>query len=237
MQHDKCGQKVTTDSLLLGSWCHIENVHHALDIGTGSGLLALMLAQRIENYAMVDAIDIDAAAVAQAKENVSNSPWPEKIKVIQASLQNYHPEQLFELIVCNPPYFPQRHYKNSDHYQPDKQRRQAREQDSLSFFTLCQRVSELIAGKGRFATIIPISGESDMLNALQKNSLSIHRLLRVRPTASQTPKLLLIESGPSTSVAEVLEKELVIRHSDNTYTQEYQTLCRDFYLNFPGAGK
>lgn len=133
--HDKCAMKVGTDGVLLGAWCDVAGARRVLDVGTGTGLIALMIAQRSE--ARITALDVDAAAVEQARENCSASPWAERIDVEQADFCSYRPDALFDCIVSNPPYFVE------DVHCPDKQRNMARHTAGLTFSSLLERVGAL----------------------------------------------------------------------------------------------
>ena len=103
--HDKCAMKVGTDGVLLGAWTSVESAHRILDIGTGTGLVALMLVQRSLPDANIVALEIDEAAVGQARENIIRSPWKERVEVVQADFRKYRSSDKFDVIVSNPPYF------------------------------------------------------------------------------------------------------------------------------------
>lgn len=137
--HDKCAMKVGTDGVLLGAWASVENARRILDIGTGTGLIALMLAQRSD--ASVVGVDIDEAAVEQARENIERSEWKNRIVVEHKDVRDLSGEKysLFDVIVSNPPYFTEAVYC------PDKQRNTARHMDSLPFDELLQAVDRLLA--------------------------------------------------------------------------------------------
>src|SRR5665647_1869930 len=149
--HHLCAMKVGIDGVLLGSWASVENPESVLDIGTGMGLIALMIAQRCN--AEIDAIDNDENAVIQAKENVSNSPWPGRIHVSGISLQDLakNPFQLYDLIVSNPPFF-----INSTKT-PDDNRTMARHTDSLSHEELIENATLLLKPTGRICIILPVN--------------------------------------------------------------------------------
>src|SRR6266850_1577807 len=105
VHHDRCAMKVGTDAVLLGAWAGAAGAKTILDIGTGSGIIALMLAQRTPSYARIDAVEIEQSDFLQASENAQNSPWPEKIIVHHTSIQEYQTDSQYDLIICNPPYF------------------------------------------------------------------------------------------------------------------------------------
>ena len=150
IRHDKCAMKVGTDAVLLGAWADITACKNILDIGTGTGIIALMLAQRC--FANIDAIDIDTDAYSQAKENVAASPFAERINVIHASCSEYTgscAREKYDLIVSNPPYF-----INSLKC-PDNKRSVARHTDSLSLFELIDDSCSLLSLSGRIALVLP----------------------------------------------------------------------------------
>ena len=175
VRHDRCAMKVGTDGVLLGCWSGYDaaaagsptiphRYHYArcLDIGTGSGLIALMLAQRFPD-ALIDAIDIDKAAVEQAAENFAASPWSDRLHAYCAKLQEWSivNSQLYSLIVSNPPYF-QNSLKN-----PDKGRQTARHTDTLSFSELIHHSTRLLSENGILALILPAEAESEVCELAQ----------------------------------------------------------------------
>ena len=150
--HDQCAMKVGTDGVLLGAWASVERARRILDIGTGTGLVALMLAQRSLLDAKIVALEIDEAAAGQARENVARSPWQERIEVVQADFKKYRSSDKFDVIVSNPPYF-------VDSLEcPDRQRAAARHNDSLTYEELLEGVNRLLAADGLFKrTLIAFS--------------------------------------------------------------------------------
>ena len=167
--HDKCAMKVGTDGVLLGAWTSVESAHRILDIGTGTGLVALMLAQRSLPDANIVALEIDEAAVGQARENVIRSPWKERVEVVQADFRKYRSSDKFDVIVSNPPYF-------VDSLEcPDRQRTAARHNNSLSYEDLLEGVSGLLTENGFFTVVIP----ADVAERVKKIA-SIKKLYAVR---------------------------------------------------------
>ena len=151
--HDRCAMKVGTDGVLLGAWTDVEGVRSVLDVGTGTGLIALMLSQRCD--AAVQAIDIDEDAVIQARENVKNSPWPEQIEVRQEDVREFAETcgRRFDLIVSNPPYFTEKVMC------PEQRRNAARHTEGLAFSELAAAVSALLAEQGRFSVVLPSAAD------------------------------------------------------------------------------
>ena len=120
IEHDKCAMKVGTDSIMLGSWVHTNNAQRILDIGTGSGLLSIMLAQKTQDTCLIDGIDIDAEAILQAEGNAKNCPWSERLTFQHTSIQLFSVETGYDLIVSNPPYFPVNLSANKIHSIPNR---------------------------------------------------------------------------------------------------------------------
>ena len=168
--HNKCAMKVGTDGVLLGAWADVSGVTRALDVGTGTGLIALMLAQRSESLQLA-AIDIDEGAVLQATENVAASPWGERIGVEQADFVSFVPAKPYELIVSNPPYF-QDSLKS-----PNDSRTAARHTDSLGFDQLVAKASELLAADGRFCVVIPTDAMAYFLACCDQCGLFLYKRL------------------------------------------------------------
>ncbi len=222
VHHDRCAMKVGTDGVLLGAWADVSQARRVLDIGTGTGLIALMLAQRSAE-ARITAIDIDADAVGQARENVTASPWADRITVEQQDLCRYHADERFDLIVSNPPYF------NDSLKCPDAQRATARHTDGLDFHTLITQTIALLTENGRFAVIIPTDGMPLFMEIALREGLHLHRRTLVRTKPDAAPKRVLLSFGRSSEV-ETVEDELVVELARHEYSEEYIALTRDFYL-------
>lgn len=226
IKQDKCAMKVGTDAVLLGAWVFPNGSKQILDIGTGTGVVALMLAQKTEAH--IDAIDIDKNAFNQASENVSESKFSNQIFVIHSSLQDYSKiaGKKYNLIVTNPPYFEQS-LKSSD-----EQRSFARHADVLPFEELIEGVIKLLEIKGKFCVILPTL-EAEKFRALaQKKGLFLSKLLRVKSKVNKdTDKrhLMQFEFTPTEFSEKTIAIELDERHQ---YTDDYKQLTKDYYLNF-----
>ncbi len=220
IHHDRCAMKVGTDGVLLGAWTDISSSQHILDIGTGTGLISLMLAQRCN--ASIVAIDIDEAAVEQAMENVSASPWNKQVEVQLQDISSYHPMCVFDTIVSNPPYF-----INSLKC-PDGQRNTARHTDTLSANVLIEKTSELLAAEGKFSLILPFEQSADVIRLAERAGMwpSRHTTVITRP--GLPPKRSLLEFRKVKG--ECLANELIIELERHVYTQDYIALTKDFYL-------
>lgn len=222
--HDKCAMKVGTDGVLLGAWVNVENSTRILDVGTGSGLLALMLAQRRQK-ATIDAIEIEENACRQACENAEDSAWRNRITVFHTSLQNFKPLEKYDLIVSNPPFFSQ------SLQNPDLLRKTARHNDSLLPEELAQHAKRLLKENGRLAVIYPLHEAQLFCKAAQEIGFYIQRITHVIPSVGKNAKRLLVEL--QLSPCELLENKLCIeKEMRHTYTDEYISLTKDFYLNF-----
>lgn len=223
--HDRCAMKVTTDSVILGSWADVEGVSYALDIGTGTGILALMIAQRSD--AIIDAVETDVNACLQASENVSNSPWGKRIKIIHDTIQHYASltEKAYDLIISNPPYF-QHALKSSD-----KLRSAARHNTSLSHEELLLSANKLLSQHGRFSVIIPVTENENFIELAYIYQLHPSRITLIRPFPDAAFSRALMEFSFTPAKA-VFQDELVIHKKNSKYSEEYISLTRDFYLNF-----
>lgn len=218
--HDRCAMKVGTDGVLLGAWCTVEGAQTVLDIGTGSGVIALMLAQR-NLQARIVGIDIDADAVAQANDNFVRSPFASRLTALQmdfASPSTLHASP-FSLIVSNPPFF------TEDTASPDPRRQQARSASSLPLDVLMEGVAALLADDGRFALVVPYTSAADVVLAAATHGLNLCRRCDVRGGERKPPKRVLLEFTRRTVVTQF--SSLVIGSPD------YQLLTRDFYLDHP----
>lgn len=214
--------KVGTDGVLLGAWCNHANPNHILDIGTGTGLIALMLAQRFAN-ATIEAIDIDGKACDEAQYNVGQSKFSSRITVGNKNLLAYSSKRRFDLIVCNPPFF------INGLKTADPQRNQARHVDSLSLENLVAHSANHLNRSGRLAVIIPSDQEEKFVNVSRQYAMVPHRITRVRGNAQAPVKRCLIEVGKEK--AQLLRDELIVERDRHVYTEAYQILTRDFYLN------
>lgn len=226
IKQDKCAMKVGTDSVLLGAWIMPADSKRILDIGSGTGVIALMLAQK--TFAKIDAIDIDENAFIQAKQNVSNSEFSKQIIVIHSAFQDYLkiPTEKYNLIVTNPPYFEQS-LKSSD-----EQRSQARHADVLPFEDLIDGVVKLLDEKGKFCLILPTLEALKFRTLAEKKGLNLSKLLRVKSRSDKDIEkrhLMQFEFKPS----EFSEETIAIEQNDrHVYTPEYKDLTKDYYLNF-----
>ena len=231
VHHDRCAMKVGTDGVLLGAWApgvngviswlnRGQNVV-CLDIGTGSGLVALMLAQRFPQ-AKIEAIDIDSNAVQQAQENFEQSAFCNQLSVHQARLQDWHGGP-YDLIVSNPPYF-QNSLKN-----PDKGRELARHTDNLSYEELIAHSARLLNPEGQLAIILPAETEKDICRMANDMGLCLTHITRVFSKESKPARRVLMSFCKNTTNAPI-EDTLVLENDKGDRSRPYQELCKDFYL-------
>lgn len=216
--------KVGTDGVLLGAWVNVTITDtRMLDIGTGTGLIALMLAQRSTAQAQIDALDIGEKEVKEARQNITRSPWPQKITVYEGAVQNFNPGHLYDLVVSNPPY-----YVNSL-VPPHQGRSVSRHTHQLPFGALLARAGQLLSPKGRFATILPYATGLHFLKMSSAQGLYAVRKTTFRARTHKPPERLLMELSRSPGpIAE--ENEIILYSAGNDWSEEYRHLTRDFYL-------
>ncbi len=242
VRHDRSSMPVGTDGVLLGAWCPITGLfasgkeeRHILDIGSGSGLIALMLAQRIDEANTgelidwhIDAIDIDFSSVEQAASNFASSPWKEHLRVCQSRVQEW--EGKYDLLVSNPPFF------ISSLHNPDLQRATARQADiSLPLSELMSSAVRLMTDDGVFALVIPALDEDRWLREAEANQMKVCGRCEVRGKSSLPLKRILLalrKQGASENNGEKagLPSELVLTDDRGKRSEDYQRLTESFYL-------
>lgn len=220
VRHDRCAMKVGTDGVLLGAWTDVSASRRILDIGTGTGLIALMLAQRCD--ASIMGIDIDAEAVGQAGENVAASPWKERVGVMLQDVCSYAPSEVYDTIVSNPPYFIQ------SLKCPDLQRNTARHTDTLDADRLFAAVARLLHPDGRFSLILPAEQKEDIIGIATRCGLYPSRHTAVITRPGLPPKRALLEFRKAGGTCH--DDELVVELSRHVYSEEYIALTQEFYL-------
>ena len=186
----RAGMKVSTDSCLFGAYIPIDKPRSILDIGAGTGLLSLMLAQR-ESKAHITAIEVESGAVLDCKENISESPFSERIQVLQSSIQDFQTKQRFDLIISNPPFFESTQNSGSP-------RSIARQQHSLTFQDLAKAIMRLLSSSGYSWILIPSSSELSLKNELNSVGLKITSKIYVSPTRNHKPNRLFIQAAIDT---------------------------------------
>ncbi len=225
VSQDRCAMKVGTDGVLLGAWVMPASAESILDIGTGTGLIALMLAQK--STVFIEAVDIDRDACSQALENVLHSPWPDKVKIINSPLQDFRPGKRYDLIVSNPPYF------IDSFAATDEARNIARSASaSLSFAQLVNGVVRLLSASGCFCIILPSKEGFFFRELAEQSGLFCNHITHVKTKMSKPEKRVLMEFGRCGE--ELIEDELIIHEDkdDRVYTDQYKLLTRDYYMAF-----
>jgi tRNA1Val (adenine37-N6)-methyltransferase len=222
IEQDKCAMKVGTDGVLLGAWSKIQE-GNVLDIGSGTGLMALMAAQRNPNV-VIDAIDVEENAFIQSTININNSKWKDRIFAHYVALQAYAPDKKYDTIISNPPFF-------NNTYQPEEQKRNiARQNSLLPFEELAFHVNRLLKVDGVFSVILPVEEEA-FVEIAKKHFLHLNRKVNVFPNTKKACKRVLLEFSRKEDVN--LEENLVIEtEKRHVYSSEYELLTKDFYLEF-----
>ena len=232
--HDRCAMKVGTDGVLLGAWASTTDspaantdktspVERILDIGTGSGLVALMLAQRFPN-AIIDGIDIDPSAVLQAKDNFSASPFSTRLHAYSSPLQEWQPQEKYDMIVSNPPYF------SNSLLCPDGMRTKARHAESLSFAELLAHSNRLLTQAGTLSLVLPADAEKAIMKEARQQHLYCVRLCRVHTTANKPAKRILVTFSHQTPATTLTPETLCLSTPDHPRSPAYSALTQDFYL-------
>lgn len=223
IHQDRCAMKVGTDGVLLGAWAH--GGKRILDIGTGTGLVAIMMAQRFAD-AHVTAVEIDHNAALQVCNNANCSPFASRIGIVETSIQNFevYGTQLFDSIVSNPPFFTDS-LKN-----PDSQRATARHADTLPYRDLFTAVKRLLAEDGEFSAIIPSNCLTSFIAEAYLAHLVPIRRLAIRTTPRKQPKRLLVSFGHTSSESNATNEEQCLMNPDGSRSDWYINLTSDFYL-------
>lgn len=231
VNQDRCAMKIGTDGVLLGAWTSIANIPFSvLDIGAGTGVLSLMIAQR-SDAETIEAIEIDDDAFEQCSENFENSDWADRLFCYHASLLEFVEdlsadkagiEDKYDLIICNPPFY------TEDYKTDSKARDLARFNDAMPFEHLIYAVVNLLSDTGLFAVVIPYKAEDNFVNLTSKVGLYPKRILRVKGHPNSEIKRSLLEF--SFEETEIETSELVIESARHQYTEAYINLTQEFYL-------
>ena len=222
LYHHRSTMKVGTDAILLGRWVEVKPTDVVLEIGTGCGLLPLMLAQK--GVAQVDAVDIDKVSIEEATINFSASQWCDKLKAYCSDIVDFQTDKQYDLIVSNPPFF------NRFSKCESERKSRARHNDvTLSYESLCAVVVRLLKPDGRFALVLPVTASMEFLKVAEKNGLFLHKKLNIIPTEGEAPNRVNLELQlfkPS----EIQEDSFLIRYKDKRFTDQYHEYLKDFYL-------
>ena len=217
-----CTMKVGTDAVLLGAIADCASVKSILDIGTGSGIIALMLAQR--SQATIDAIEIDENSFLKAKQNFANSPWPNRLTALHTSLQDFSKtiNKTYDLIISNPPFF-------SNSFQPQMERKRISKHDaSLNFADLISGAVSSMEPNGKFTLILPCSEKETFIHIANDHGLYLHNISEILPKAIKKPNRAILEFGKD-KASQVKPGSLIVRNPDNSYSGEYRQITKDFH--------
>jgi len=223
VQQNNAAMRVGTDGVLLGTWTQVENATNILDIGTGTGVIALILAQR--SSATIDAIDLDEGAIADAQLNFRESPWNDRLTAVQSSLQQYTEtaSEKYNCIVCNPPFF------NNAVKSKNENRAMARHTHSLSFDDIARGVSKLLDEDGCFSLVLPAEAEKEFRSIAANYRLFASKITRVKPKPSKTIVRVLMEFQFDAKMP--ITNELTLEtETHHEYTLEFSEMVKEFYL-------
>jgi tRNA1Val (adenine37-N6)-methyltransferase len=224
IRQERCAMKVGTDAVLLGAWTSATGAKSILDIGTGTGIIALMLAQK--SHAVIDAIEIDRCAYEEAEQNVRNSPFADLVNVINVPFQDFvHiSHRKYDLIVTNPPFF----IEASKSF--EEARNLARHTDySLTYDELIDGVNSLLGDPGKLCLILPFKEGKKFKDLAENKLLFCNKITRIITRKGKTEKRLLLEF--SKIKFPLIENELLILNEDMSYSRDYLELTNDYYLN------
>ena len=226
VHQSKCAHKVGTDGVLIGAWAEVGAAKNILDIGTGTGIIALMAAQK--SHAQIDAIDIERGSYEQAMENAEHSLWANRIKVYHTTLQDFAKtvHKKYDTVITNPPYFV------DSSKAPDEERSHARHTDLLPFKELIRGVFSILNTAGKFYIILPTKEALDFKALAEKEDLHLVKLLRVKTKSTNDVEkrhIMMFMFSKEPLIQETISIENEGRHN---YTDEYKKLTSDFYLHF-----
>lgn len=213
--------KVGTDGVLLGAWCSSQSARRIADVGTGTGLISLMCAQR-NATAKIDAIEIDSSAAKCARENVARSAWNDRIEVIESAIQQFSTEERYDLIVSNPPYF------SETLQSPDPSRATARHNCSLPHRDLIDAAKRLLTPDGRLSIILPADESRRFAMQAVVAGLHLRRRCDIATKKGAAPKRTMSEWSLATGEASI--EKLTLSAEDGSRSEEYSRLTEDFYL-------
>ena len=230
VHHDRCAMKVTTDACLFGAWT-AEAIGKGepalangrlLDIGAGSGLLSLMVAQK--NQCEIDAVEIDASAAEQASENVAASPWKDAIHIINENVLQWRPQTKYDVIVSNPPF-----YENEIRSET-AEKNVAHHDEGLKLEALLRFIQKHLHENGRYFLLLPAKRKSEVTSLLKKHNLFPEMIVQVQQSLKHQPFRLMLQ-GRSRNVAEVRESFLAVKDNSDAYTPAFIHLLQPYYLH------
>jgi len=222
VEHTLSTMKVGADAVLLGALAEVENTRNILDIGTGCGIIALMLAQR--SNAQIDAIDIDENSVREAERNFAKSPWNDRLKVIPTSLADFSKscQQQYDLVVSNPPFF------QSDLLPDSGKLRIAKHATTLNFDTFIKDVKKIMADFGRLTVILPVKEATFFTKKCLSENLFLTSAFQIIPRADKAPNRLILNYS-KIKTDSPLNSSLTVRDETGQYSQGYKNLTSPFH--------
>ena len=224
LYHHRSTMKVGTDAILLGRWVEVKPTDIVLDIGTGCGLLPLMLSQK--GVAHVDAVDIDKASIEEATINFEASQWRDHLRAFCTDVVDFKTDKRYDVIVSNPPFFNRFSKCDSD------RKSRARHNDAgLSYATLCREACRLLKLEGRMAVVLPFDVSDVFLEEAEKAGFYLRKRMTIVPIEDREPNRVNLEMGFSKNVV-VQEETFVIRDAEMRFTAQYKEFLKDYYLGF-----
>jgi len=224
MHHHRSTMKIGTDAMILSAWVDLNNVNYVLDVGTGSGIIALMMAAR--SNAAIDAIELDEPSALEAKENFNNSPFNNRLHINQSDFKIFAEESTkqYDLIISNPPFF------INDMKPENSKRKQARHTDSLTFSELSYYTRKLLDKNGRFCLVLPYSESKIFIAEASKNGLYLNKRQLIFPKPCKEPNRVNLELS-RIKTEEVFEEKFIIRDEQGLFTQQYVDLLGKYYTS------
>jgi tRNA1Val (adenine37-N6)-methyltransferase len=216
-----CGMKIGTDGVLVGAWTEIGDATDIIDAGAGSGLLALMLAQRSSSHTRITAVEVDSDAAGDARANIEASPWANRVDVVETDIITYRPPIAPDLIVSNPPFF------SETLKSPSAERALARHGDTFNPYTLIDWAAQVLSDNGRLVFISTATDAADVLFHAELWHLKLRRECRVRSLAGKPHSRVLREFSRIDGPCEV--SEIVLREGTG-FSEQYRNLTADYYL-------
>ena len=220
--HHRSTMKVGTDAVLLGRWVEVKPTDVVLDIGTGCGIMPLMLAQK--GAKRIDAVELDAVSANEAEINFTASQWRDKLRVYNVDIQNYASSEKYDLIISNPPFF-----INSYKSETERKNLARHTDDSLSFAGLCASASRLLKDDGRFAVVLPLTESVEFLKDAAKCGFYQSKRMEIVPVEGKELNRVNLELKKMPSET-ILTTSFVIRGADGKFTAQYDEFLKDFYL-------
>ncbi len=224
LSHHHSTMKVGTDAVLLGIWMELDGVKEVLDVGTGCGILPLLLAARKASV-QVDAVELDEASAREASENFRLSPFAGRLQIFHADINNFVPDagKKYDLVISNPPFFV------NDQRPEKKSRQMARHSDTLSYEQLAKAGERLLKQQGRFAVVLPYCESRLFLKAAAEAGLHLHKQMLIFPRPCKEPNRVNLLLGFSVAVPQT--EKFIIRQENGIFTQEYLDMVKNYYLS------